>query len=70
VRAKLYGRKGCHLCEVMAAELRALGIAFDEIDVDSDVQLRVKYGRDVPVLVADDLVCKHRLDPGTIAKLR
>jgi hypothetical protein len=54
----------------MAAELRALGIAFDEIDVDSDVHLRVKYGREVPVLVAGDLVCKHRLDPETVAKLR
>jgi hypothetical protein len=54
----------------MAAELRALGIDFEKVDVDSDVQLRVKYGRDVPVLVAGNLVCKHRLDPETIAKLR
>ena len=54
----------------MAAQLRALGIAFDEIDVDSDPELRVRYGRDVPVLVAGDVVCKHRLDPGVIAKLR
>ena len=54
----------------MAAQLRALGIAFEEIDVDSDVQLRVKYGRDVPVLVFNDLVFKHRLTPEAIAKLR
>ena len=54
----------------MAAELRALGLEFDEIDVDSDVQLRLKYGRDVPVLVFKDLVCKHRLTPEAIAKLR
>jgi glutaredoxin len=66
----LYGRHGCHLCDEMAAELRALGIDFEKVDVDSDVQLRVKYGRDVPVLVAGNLVCKHRLDPETIAKLR
>jgi glutaredoxin len=66
----LYGRQGCHLCEEMAAQLRALGVAFDEVDVDSDVELRVKYGRDVPVLVAGDLVCKHRLSPDAIAKLR
>ena len=54
----------------MAAELRALGLEFDEIDVASDVQLRLKYGRDVPVLVFKDLVCKHRLTPEAIAKLR
>lgn len=54
----------------MARELRALGIEFDEIDVDSDVQLRLKYGRDVPVLVFKDVVFKHRLTPEAIAKLR
>jgi hypothetical protein len=54
----------------MARELRSLGIDFEEIDVDSHAHLRLKYGRDVPVLVAGDLVCRHRLDPGAIAKLR
>jgi hypothetical protein len=68
----LYGRSGCHLCEEMAAELRALGISFDEIDVDSDVELRVRYGRDVPVLTdaSGNLICRHRLDSGAIGKLR
>ena len=54
----------------MAAQLRSLGIDFDQIDVDADPRLRVRYGREVPVLVKDDVVCRHRLDPGTIAKLR
>jgi hypothetical protein len=54
----------------MAQSLRSLGIDFEEIDVDSDPRLRVQYGRDVPVLVADGIVCRHRLDAGTIAKLR
>jgi len=54
----------------MAAQLRALGIAFEEIDVDSDPQLRLKYGRDVPVLVSDYGVVRHRLAPEDIAKLR
>lgn len=66
----MYGRSGCHLCEEMARELRALGVAFEEIDVDSDPALRLTYGRDVPVLVFKDLVCKHRLTPEAIAKLR
>ena len=54
----------------MAAELRSLGIEFEEIDVDSDPHLRLRYGRDVPVLVFKDLVFKHRLTPEAIAKLR
>ena len=54
----------------MAAQLRALGIDFEEVDVDSEPHLRVKYGRDVPVLVFRDVVVKHRLTPEAIAKLR
>jgi Glutaredoxin-like domain (DUF836) len=54
----------------MAQRLRALGVAFDQVDVDSDPELRLKYGRDVPVLVFKDLVCMHRLTPEAIAKLR
>jgi hypothetical protein len=54
----------------MAGQLRALAIEFDEIDVDSDPQLRLQYGRDVPVLVFKDFVFKHRLTPEAIAKLR
>jgi hypothetical protein len=41
-----------------------------EIDVDSDPHLRLKHGRDVPVLVFKDVVFKHRLTPEAIAKLR
>ena len=66
----MYGRAGCHLCEEMAGQLRALGIAFDEIDVDSDPQLRLRYGREVPVLVFEQSVFRHRLAPEDIAKLR
>ena len=54
----------------MAGQLRTLGIAFDEIDVDSEPQLRLRYGRDVPVLVLGQRVFRHRLAPEDIAKLR
>ena len=54
----------------MAAQLAAMGIAFDKVDVDSDPHLRLRYGRDVPVLVAVDVVIKHRLTPEALAKLR
>ena len=68
----MYGRARCHLCEEMARELRSLGVEFEEIDVDSDAELRLRYGRDVPVLVdpPNKVICRHRLDPGAIAKLR
>ena len=54
----------------MAAELRARGVACEEIVVASDPQLRLKYGRDVPVLVTAQFTCRHRLTPEAIAKLR
>jgi glutaredoxin len=66
----LFGRAYCHLCEEMAGALRRLGVDFEEIDVDSDPHLRLRYGRDVPVLVFRDVVFKHRLSPEAIAKLR
>ena len=66
----MYGRNGCHLCEEMAAQLRALNIPFDEVDVDTDPHLRLRYGRDVPVLVTENSEYKHRLTPEEVAKLR
>ena len=54
----------------MKQSLRSLGIDFEEVDVDFDPHLRMRYGRDVPVLVAGELVIKHRLTPEAIAKLR
>jgi hypothetical protein len=56
----------------MARELRSLGVDFEEIDVDSDPHLRLRYGRNVPVLTdfSENLICQHRLDPEAIAKLR
>ena len=54
----------------MARELRAAGIEFEEIDVDSDPHLRLRYGREIPVLVFKDVVLKHRLTPEAMAKLR
>ena len=61
----------CHLCEEMAAALRAAGIAFTEIDVDADERLDQLYGENVPVLLADGAeICRHRLTPEAWAKLR
>ena len=72
VTVRLYGRAYCHLCEEMAQALRALGVDFEEIDVDSDPRLDELYGADVPVLQKEDgtELCRHRLGAEAIAKLR
>ena len=68
----MYGRAYCHLCEEMAQALRSLGVDFEEIDVDSDPRLDERFGENVPVLTGADGVeiCRHRLDPEAIGKLR
>jgi hypothetical protein len=71
MRLKLYGRRHCHLCEEMARALRAHGIAFDEIDVDSSAELKDRYGLVVPVL-ADATgreLCRTRLDGAVLQQI-
>ncbi|MBI5937070.1 MAG: glutaredoxin family protein [Betaproteobacteria bacterium] len=60
----LYGRAGCHLCEDMAAGLEAMGLAYDEVDIDRDPELKARYDWDVPVLLGPaGEVCRHFFDP-------
>ena len=55
----------------MAAALRRHGIAFEEVDVDADPGLDERYGEDVPVLLRSGVeLCRHRLTPEALAKLR
>ena len=56
----------------MAQALRSLGIDFEEIDVDSDPHLDELFGENVPLLIGDGgaEVCRHRLTPEAIGKLR
>ena len=56
----------------MARALRALGMAFEELDVDADPDLEVRYGDRVPVLTdaAGVEICHYRLDePALRARL-
>ena len=55
----------------MAQALRALGVEFEHIDVDSDPRLDELYGADVPVLQRADgsEICRHRLTPEAIRRL-
>lgn len=50
----LYSRPGCHLCDEMAATLRALRVPFVVVNVDEDAALNAAYGEHVPVLTRGD----------------
>ena len=56
-RVTLYGRAGCHLCElardVVERVCADLGEEYVEIDVDGDPQLRERFGDEVPVTFVD-----------------
>ncbi len=49
----LYGRPGCHLCELMVEELeplcRAAGRDLQVVDVDAAPAWRARYGARIPV---------------------
>ena len=58
----LIGRQGCHLCEEaqnilagviarFAAENPLIEYVIDDVDVDSDLELRDKYSDEAPVLL-------------------
>jgi glutaredoxin len=49
----VYTRGGCHLCEEAKEILRRHGLAFQEIDIDADPELRARYTDCVPVVTID-----------------
>jgi len=62
----LYSKPGCHLCEVMKAELQKAGCdkfyTFAEVDINSSPKLLDRYRFDIPVLNIEGRdVFKHRL---------
>jgi len=63
----VYSRKGCHLCEVVKESLIKLSrhteFTWQEIDVDSDLELRRLYNDEVPVVFIDGRKAfKYRMD--------
>ena len=63
---KLYTRPGCRLCEEAEREMSAAGCEdlyeLEEINIDSDPELRRRYGWDIPVVtINDSFAFKHRL---------
>jgi predicted thioredoxin/glutaredoxin len=68
-------RQACDLCDEMLTELSALARKrplppITVLDVDSDPELRRRYGLSVPVLLLDgSVVCRHRLDIEELQRL-
>jgi glutaredoxin len=63
----VYSRKGCHLCEVVKESLAKLsrrgGFTWQEVDVDSDSELRRQFNDEVPVVFIDGRKAfKYRMD--------
>ena len=63
----VYSRKGCHLCEVVKESLSKLSrrgsFTWQEIDVDTDAELRREYNDQVPVVFIDGRKAfKYRMD--------
>jgi hypothetical protein len=64
-------REGCHLCDVMLAQLAALqvelGFRVRPVDVDSDADLVEDYGVLVPVLLLEEReICHYHLDEAAL----
>lgn len=53
---ELVGRSGCGLCDEARATLRALGLDFEELDVDDDPYLNQVFTDRVPVVLVDGRV--------------
>jgi glutaredoxin len=57
VRAILYTRKNCPLCDEAAHLLRRLapefGLEVEEVDVESDSALLERYGNSIPVIALE-----------------
>lgn len=63
----LYYRKGCHLCEVVKESLIKLArrkhFNWEEVDVDSDLDLRRQFTDEVPVVfINGHKAFKYRMD--------
>ncbi len=53
LRAILYTRRNCHLCEDASALLRQYGLDVETVDIDQHEELRERYDTCVPVVVIE-----------------
>ncbi len=68
----VYGRPGCHLCDVAMEEVQAIvsgldGIEIESVDIERDDDLMRRYLELIPVVVADgETVSELVFDPGPL----
>ena len=65
-KVTLYTRRGCHLCDeakkAIDSARRATTFEYEELDIDSDPELRNLYNDEVPVVAIDGVKAfKYRL---------
>jgi hypothetical protein len=55
IRATIYSRPGCHLCDEMKAIVArvaaSIPMQIEEVDISSDPALEERYGLEIPVLL-------------------
>ena len=65
----LYTRAGCHLCDEAKQVLRKAHVAFAEVDIDADPDLRARYNEEVPVVfIGGRKAFKYHIDPLQLAR--
>ncbi|WP_207947778.1 glutaredoxin family protein [Occultella glacieicola] len=70
-RVTLFSRRDCHLCDTARRAVRAVcepdGVAWAEVDIDTDPGLQDRYGELVPVVTVDGVQVGYwRIDPERI----
>jgi len=66
----LYTRAACSACDDFRDSLDGRGIRYHTIDVDTDPELKHRYGARLPVLVAgDNEVCEGRYNEAAVTRL-
>lgn len=72
----LYSKPGCHLCDEMKAAInrvvsaKKFEVAVTEIDISTDRDLELRFGLEIPVLMADGRkVAKYRVTEADLLKI-
>jgi hypothetical protein len=73
-RVRMYSRRRCGLCdearEVIAAAGRAVPLRFDEVFIDGDDALELRYGLRIPVIEVDGVEAfELTVDAGRLEEL-
>jgi hypothetical protein len=73
MRVVLYGKPGCHLCDVAESRLRAMAgrvpLRIEKVDILSDPALEARFGTTIPAVEVDGVVVSEgRFDEKAVAR--